>query len=86
MRLKQLMILRKDRWSDPKEGLYGTITFEDEKTKNEVKINIDEQASTEIVAMCAGSIIRASNDVATLMVVDVLHRPETLEHKPSENA
>lgn len=84
MRLKTLNIRRKENWEDKERRLVGTVVFEDDNG-NEIKINVDEGMSNQIVELCATGIVRASHAVATMMVKDVVHNHTALEHRPDAN-
>jgi hypothetical protein len=82
MFLKQLTIRRKDKWEDAARPLVGSVWFEG-PTGEEIKINLTEEAATQITFLCANGIVEASREISKLLVEDMLQY-KALEVKPND--
>lgn len=81
MRLKNLVIRRKEMWEDKNQPLTGTILFEG-KDGSEIKINVSESLSVRIVELCAAGVVEAAEEVSTLLIEDVAASTHpVLEHR-----
>ena len=79
MKLKLLQI---NRGYGDDGKLRGTIGFVNEDG-NELKINLDEQLSVEIVKLCAAAVIRAGVQAAESLTLEA-RNANLIEHEPSE--
>ena len=69
IQLKQLFVTRSEYGAD-KGQLKGKVEFAG--PHGNVELPLDEDTSREIVAICAGAIVRASQQVAQELTADVL--------------
>lgn len=63
MRLRELIIRRKEKWEDKEEKLAGIVRFVDDAS-NEVKVILNERVSVRVLDLCAREIAEAGLDLA----------------------
>lgn len=70
MQLQKLFVERAQSWEKNPGQLHGTIQFT--SPKGTIELPLDEGLSKAIIDMCAASIVRAANVVASELVAETL--------------